>query len=74
MVCKKRDPLYVEKIFAEGEVLVVCKDGLGDLYRVERWDMLSFVLRHLAFQCASAGAVNRDGSFGVVGGDGAVVD
>ncbi len=66
--------MYVEKIFAEGEVLVVFQDEMWDLYWVERWYMLSFVFRHLAFQNGCVGAVDYDGSFGIVCGDGVVVD
>ena len=49
------------------------KNKMGDKYGFECRYVLSPVLRYLAFQCGCVGTVDRDGSLGVVCGNGAVV-
>jgi hypothetical protein len=70
---QKRDSLYEEEIFAEGNVLVMRKYELWYLYRCEGGHMLPGVFCHLSLQGGCVRSVYNEGSFRIVGGNGAVV-
>ena len=64
--------VYPEDIYEDPYIVVLCDDGDWDPYGFVVWNAVILFLCSFSFQSSDVGAVDGEGSFGVVWGNGAV--